>query len=97
MLDWHHDTLRPARIELTNRRQGNNMSQKDELKNRVEAKKLNLQAKIKEPQADASSESREEMRKLQAKLDTLGESVKEGWDDLTEKVSGKLNEWLKND
>jgi hypothetical protein len=89
--------LKPARIESTNRSQGKNMSQRDELKNRVEAKKLSLQAKIKELQADASSESREELRNLQAKLDTLSESVKEGWDDLTEKVSGKLNEWLKND
>ncbi len=73
------------------------MSQKEELKKRVDAKKLSLQAKIKELQAVASSDSREEMHKLQAKLDALGESVKDGWDDLTEKVSGKLNQWLKDD
>ena len=73
------------------------MSQKDELKNRVEAKKLKLQAKIKELQADASSASRDEAHKLQAKLDGLSESVKDGWDDLTDAISGKLNEWLKDD
>jgi hypothetical protein len=73
------------------------MSQKDELKNRVEAKKLRLQAKIKELQADASSTSRNEANKLQAKLDGLSESVKDGWDDLTDAISGKLNEWLKDD
>jgi hypothetical protein len=89
--------FRPPGLNKRTAARGTRMSQKDELKNRVEAKKLSLQAKIKELQADASSESREEMRKLQAKLDTLGESVKDGWDDLTEKVSGKLNEWLKND
>ena len=73
------------------------MGQKDELKLRVEAKKLILQAKIKELQADASSGSREEMQKLEARLDALTESVKDGWDNLTEKVSGKLSEWLKDD
>jgi hypothetical protein len=73
------------------------MSQKEELKNRVEAKKLRLQAKIKELQADASSTSRNEANKLQAKLDGLSESVKDGWDDLTDAISGKLNEWLKDD
>jgi len=73
------------------------MSQKEELKNRVEAKKLKLQAKLKELQANASSDSREEIKKLEARLDALSESVKDGWDDLTEKVSGKLNQWLKED
>jgi hypothetical protein len=73
------------------------MSQKEELKNRVEAKKLRLQAKIKELQADASSTSRDEVNKLQTKLDGLSESVKDGWDDLTDAISGKLNEWLKDD
>jgi hypothetical protein len=73
------------------------MSQKDELKNRVEAKKLKLQAMIKELQADASSASRDEAHKLQTKLDGLSESVKDGWDDLTDAFSGKLYEWLKVD
>jgi hypothetical protein len=73
------------------------MSQKDELKNRVEAKKLKLQAKIKELKADASSASRDEADKLQVKLDGLSESVKDGWDDLTDAISGKLNQWLKDD
>ena len=73
------------------------MSQKEELKQRVEAKKLKLQAKIKDLQANASSDSRDEVRKLQIKLEELGESMKGGWEDLTEKVSGKLNQWLKDD
>lgn len=73
------------------------MSQKNELKHRVEAKKLKLQAKLKELQANASGDSREEIKKLEARLDALSESVKDGWDDLTEKVSSKLNKWLKDD
>ena len=73
------------------------MSQADELKNRVEAKKLSLQAKIKELQADTQATSREQAQKLQSKLDSLGDNVKDGWDNMTEAVAGKLNEWLKDD
>ena len=73
------------------------MSQMDELKDRVESKKLSLQAKIKELQADARSTSREEAQNLQSKLDALTDSVKDGWDDMTETVASKLNDWLKDD
>lgn len=73
------------------------MSQIDELKTRIEAKKLRLQAKIKELQADTESTSREEAKKLQAKLDSLSESAKGGWDNLSDAVAGKLNDWLKDD
>ena len=73
------------------------MSQTDELKDRVEAKKLSLQAKIKELQADARSTSREEAKNLQSKLEALTDSVKDGWDDMSEAVASKLNDWLKDD
>jgi hypothetical protein len=73
------------------------MSQTDELKKRIEAKKLSLQAKIKELQADTEATSREEAQKLQAKLDSLNESIKGGWDSMSEAIAGKLNEWLKDD
>jgi hypothetical protein len=73
------------------------MTQTNELKNRVEAKKLSLQAKIKELQADTQATSRERVKKLQTKLDSLNESVKGGWDSVTEAVAGKLNELLKDD
>lgn len=73
------------------------MSQTDELKKRVEAKKLSLQAKIKELQADTEATSREEAQKLQAKLDSLNDSIKGGWDSVSEAIAGKLNQWLKDD
>jgi uncharacterized protein YjbJ (UPF0337 family) len=73
------------------------MSQKDELKDRVEAKKLRLQAKIRELKADTRATSREESKKLQAKLDALSNSLKGGWGDITDAVAGKLNDWLKDD
>jgi hypothetical protein len=36
-------------------------------------------------------------QKLQSKLDALADSVKDGWDNVTEAVAGKLNDWLKDD
>lgn len=73
------------------------MSQQAELKDRIDAKKKRLEAKISELKADARSTSREESKKLQSKLDALGDSLKDGWDDLSETVAGKLNAWLKDD
>lgn len=73
------------------------MSQVDELKDRVEAKKLSLQAKIKELQADTRATSRQEAQRLQSKLDSLSDSAKEGWGNMTEAVAAKLNAWLKDD
>ncbi len=73
------------------------MSQRAELKDRVEAKKKMLEAKIHELKADARSTSREESEKLQAKLDDLGESLQQSWEDMSEAVAGKLNKWLKDD
>jgi hypothetical protein len=73
------------------------MSRSDELKTRIEAKKLRLRAKIKELQADGQSTSREEAKKLEAKLDSLSKSMKGGFDNLSEAVAGKLNDWLKDD
>jgi hypothetical protein len=73
------------------------MSRTEELKDRIEARKLSLQARIKDLQADGRATSREEVQKLQSKLDDLSESVKDGWDNLTENIAGKLNTWLKDD
>lgn len=73
------------------------MTEKDELRDRVEAKKNQIQSRISELKADARSEAREESKKLQAKLDELAETLKGGWDGLTDSVAGKLNDWLKGD
>ena len=73
------------------------MSQRAELKDRIDAKRKRLEARISELKADARSTSREEVANLQSKLDELGESLKDGWDDISEAVAGKLNAWLKKD
>ena len=73
------------------------MSQKDELKDRIIAKRKRLEAQLSELKADARSTSREQAQKLQSQLDELNESLKGGWDNLTEAVARKLNTWLKDD
>ena len=62
----------------------------DELKNRIEAKKHELLARLNELKADSRAESREQSSKIKLRLDELEGHLKEGWD----KAAVKLNEWL---
>ncbi len=76
--------------------------QAEELKARVEAKKKQIKADIAKAEADmagakanARSEVNENLETLQGKLRDLEHSVKDGFENVTEAVSKKLNEWLK--
>ncbi len=71
------------------------IEQKDELKNRVEARQRALQARYLELKADTQERAREERDRVKRKLDELQETVKDGWGNLSEAVSAKLNDWLK--
>jgi hypothetical protein len=71
-------------------------TQTNELKNRIEAKKHELLARYNELAADARAESVEQRTSIKRKLDELEQHVKDGWEKLTENVSAKLNDWLKN-
>lgn len=71
------------------------LENKEELKDRVKAKQRELESRYHELKADTRAEARKESGVLKRKLDELQENVKDGWDDLSEKVSAKLNEWLK--
>jgi hypothetical protein len=68
----------------------------DELKDRIEAKKHELLAKISEMKADSRAEVKVQHDKLRAKLHELETHLKDGWDKVTNDVAAKLNEWLKN-
>jgi len=72
-------------------------TQKEELRQRVEAKRKRLEAKLSEAKADASESSRKSQAWAQKKLDALNESLRDGWDNLSEGAVEKLNEWLKDD
>ncbi len=70
------------------------MTQKSELKDRVAAKQKELEARLHTLRADAQTKSREEVEKLEAKLDEMKSAVKDGWEKMTEASAKKLNELL---
>lgn len=71
------------------------MSKSHELKLRVEAKAQKIKAEIAQMRADAEGSKNETIEKMEAKLAHLNEVVKDGWENLTEDASAKINEWLK--
>jgi hypothetical protein len=68
---------------------------KDELRNRVEAKKHELEARYLELKADTQERARDERDRVKRKLDELHEAVRDGWDNLSDRVAAKLSDWLK--
>lgn len=73
------------------------MNQTSELKDRVAAKRKELQARLLTMRADAKGKSTEEATKIEAKLEELSDNLNEGWDKLTEASAKKINHWLKPD
>ena len=73
------------------------LDKKDELKDRIEARKHELISKFNELKADTRHEAGEARDKLKVKLDELETSLKNGWDNLSDAVRTKLNQWLDND
>ena len=69
----------------------------EELKNRVEAKKHKLLAKYNELKADTRQEAGEARNRVKARLDQLEESVKTGWDNMSDAAKTKLNQLLNED
>lgn len=72
------------------------LSNTDQLKDRVNARKHELLAKMNELKADSRKDASSARDKLKAKLDELEETVKDGWDNLSDAVTEKLNRWLDN-
>jgi chromosome segregation ATPase len=69
-------------------------SEMQELKLRVEAKKKQLEAQIAKFKADSVSDANETLEKLQKRLNSLEGDLKNGWENVSESVAGKLNRWL---
>lgn len=67
----------------------------DELKHRVEAKKKELQAKLERAQADGIEKSSQAADEARQKLDGLDQTLKDGWDNVSDSVADRLNAWLK--
>lgn len=73
------------------------ISEKEELRDRVEAKRKELEAKLSEAKASGRREGREGTEQLEERLGELKETLAGGWDQLTEGVASKLNDWLSKD
>jgi phage-related protein len=69
-------------------------SHKEELKHRIEAKRKELEAKLQSLQADAHGDAAEKKKQIQQRLSELDQTLRQGWDDLSEDVARRLNEWL---
>lgn len=72
------------------------LTRKEELKDRIESKQHQLQAKLAELKGESRGKAIEERDKIKAKLQELEQYLKSGWDNISESVSGKLNQWLKD-
>ncbi len=70
------------------------LNKSDELKDRIEARKHALMAKYNELKADTRHEAAAGRDSLKARLSELEETLKDGWDNVSESVRAKLNGWL---
>lgn len=70
------------------------MKNSEELKDRIEARKHELIAKYDELKADSRAEARTHRASIKSRLDELEDALKDGWDNVSETVSAKLNSWL---
>ena len=68
----------------------------EELKDRIEAKRKRLEAKIHELKADGRAESREQADNIEKQLKEITDAIKGGYDNMKESTAETLNKWLKD-
>lgn len=67
-----------------------------ELKDRINEKKHELLATLSRTKADTKGDAGDLRDKTERKLRQLDDYLKDGWDKMTDQVSAKLNDWLKD-
>lgn len=70
------------------------LTKSEELKDRVEARRHELLARYNELKADTRKEAAEARDKVKSKLDEITDDIKQGYENLSDAVKTKLNEWL---
>ncbi len=65
-----------------------------ELKDRVEARRLELKAKLLKLKAETHHDAVAARDKIQHALGEVEETIKDGWDKVTDGAKAKLQEWL---
>lgn len=66
----------------------------DELKDRISARRHQLMARLSELKADTRKEAASARAALEQGLAELEQTIKGGWDHLSEAARTKLNAWL---
>jgi hypothetical protein len=69
----------------------------DELRDRVEARKHELMAKLHDLKADTRKEARAQRDHIQHSLEELEAHIKNGWEKIDNTVRAKLDKWLAGD
>lgn len=67
----------------------------NELKARVEAKKKELEQNLAQLKAEAHGEKNDQVERLERQLKELNETIKDGWDNISEAAVEKINSWLR--
>lgn len=67
-----------------------------QLKDRIEAKRKHIEARILELKADASEKSHAKAKELEHELRDLKRYLSDGYENLQDATVSKLNEWLKD-
>jgi hypothetical protein len=67
----------------------------NELKHRVNAKKAQLTQKLEQLKAEAHGTKTDEIEKLEKSLQDVNDTLKSGWENLSEDAVARLNDWLK--
>jgi len=68
-----------------------------ELRSRIEARRKRLEADLLEAKANAQAAGKEAVDQLKAKIAELDDALKDGWENLSDQVSERLNKWLGRD
>jgi hypothetical protein len=72
------------------------LSKNEQLKDRVSARKHELMSKLKDLSADGRQDGAKARDAIEAKLRDLDTMLKDGWDNVSDAVSEKLDRWLSN-
>jgi hypothetical protein len=72
------------------------VDRKAELRDRIEAKKRAIEARLLKLRAQSRGAVNDEVERLEDKLRALKKTMKGGWSRLSDAVAGKLSAWLKD-
>ncbi len=72
-------------------------TQSKELKDRIHAKRKELEAELHRLKADASEGTRERAEKLEQKIKEVDRAIEDGFENLKSDTIEQLSDWLKDD